>query len=425
MSDTLRSMDRRARIRRLAAYAGGGGLFTLIAPNVLSAPLSLSRAQVSSFSTAVSSDGATWREFPADTPRFNGADRRLAIGGQRTNLVSAARTWANMGSGITVTAAAGPDGLPASAFRWDEGTGTSTHSANVGAVSCTLGQTYVLGVLVRPGTCTAIQVLFSSAAFGLNAWGNFDLTVAGGLGSVGAAVTRHAIRRVGEWYWCELAAPATATAASNSTVLMANATTMARNGSYAGTNRTLDVSWAQVEEATFASMFILPPVGAPAATTRGTDIITAPLSSLGIPASGACTIIGTAMIPVLPAFGTLVQVDDGTVDNRFVASTAGANAGITRTLSAAGSNAIGGTVTAGVPFRWGMAIDGAGRAAFSLNGAAAVAVTGGPTGGLTTFRVGAHVSGAAPLFGEMGLLQTMPFPLSDADLVARVAALTL
>lgn len=406
--------------------AGQTSIRTLIQAGQLAAPFVLARAQLAGVeSTAVGADDATWERYGADVPRFNGAARRLVIGGQRTNLVAAARTWASSGSGITVTAANGPDGSIGTAYRWDEGTGTSTHASNTGALNFTSGVSYAMSIIARAGTCSALQLLFSSASHGLNAWGNFDLTGAGALGSVGAAVTRHAIRRTGDWYVCELVAPATATISSNATAYMANAPTMARAGSYAGTSRTVDVAWVQIEQASFASMFILPPVGAPAASTRGTDLITAPLASLGLPASGACTILGTALIPVLPAFGTLVQVDDGTSNNRVVASTAGANAGVTHTLAGVGASAIGGVIAGGTPFRWGVTCDGAGRSAFSLDGAAAVAVTGGPTGGLTTVRVGAHVAGAAPLFGEMGTLQMLPFAVPDTDLAARVAALSL
>jgi hypothetical protein len=59
----------------------------------------------------------------------------------------------------------------------------------------------------------------------------------------------------------------------------------------------------------------------------------------------------------------------------------------------------------------------------SLNGAAVVAVTGGPTAGLTTIRIGANVTGGLALFGSMGLLRLLPTALADGDLQAAVAAL--
>jgi hypothetical protein len=314
----------------------------LISPGTLAAPLTLSRAQVSAFSTALLPNEQTWVEFGADVPRFDGSPRWLVIEGQRTNLMTTARAPAT--ETVTVTAAA--------------------HVLSfVGTGSITLSGV-ATGTLSGTGETTRVFLTFTPTA------GALTLTVAG------------------------------------------------------------SVSLAQLELGAFASTPILPPVGAPGASTRGADLITAPLSSRGIPASGACTVLMTAMIPQNAPAGMsqmLMQIDSGGDGNRFGIRNAAGGANVVgfRSTASVLADSTAAVMTAGTPFRCGLSIDGAGRAAFSFNGGAAVAVTGGPTSGLTTLRLGNAAAGVTALFGEVGTVQILPAVLSDADLAARVAALPL
>jgi hypothetical protein len=185
----------------------------------------------------------------------------------------------------------------------------------------------------------------------------------------------------------------------------------------------------QLEQGAFSSTPILPPVGTPAASTRGTDSVTATRASLGIAANGACTLLWSGMIPQAAPAGvaqTILQFDDGTANNRYLLrNVAGGSAiAVNRVTAGAAAGDISlGTMTPGTPFRAGITINAAGRIAGCLNGGAVVAITGGPTSGLTALRLGNDTAGTTAMFGETASLRVLPFALTDASLPGAVMAL--
>lgn len=186
---------------------------------------------------------------------------------------------------------------------------------------------------------------------------------------------------------------------------------------------TLRVSLPQIELAPFASSPILPPVGTPGTTTRLADSLSTPLSSLGIAANGACTIVGTCTLPqlALGAAQIAVEINDGTTANRIgVRNTAGTSTlvlyRITAGAYAEAPSPL--TIPLNVPIRFAMSLDGAGRGAVSFNGSAVQSFTGGPTV-LTTFRVGGTVGATATLNGYISRLEYLPYPVSDAMLAVQ------
>lgn len=406
------------------SLVGGGALF---------APALLSRAQVTSRATALGPDDATQLVVLADVPRFQGSARRLLIEGQRTNLVADPRTpagtgWTNTGL-AGVTPIAGPPGADPAA-RLDEGTGGGAHST-VAATTASFvsGTSYAFSAILRAGTCATAQFVTAFALFGNAAFANFDL--ANGVpGTAGAAVTRHAMRSLGNgWWWCEMAVTASGSgAASPLNVSMTTSPSAARAQSYTGTSRTLDVGWCWTEAAPFASTPILPPPGSPGASTRGADLVAASLAALGIGGNGACTVLWSGMVPQAAPAGSdqmLFQLDDGTDGNRFRVRNLAGGATIVGGRVLAGTPAdaaAAGSMTPGTPFRVGAAISG-GRIAVSLDGAAVVAATGGPSSGLATLRLGSNAANGASLFGETLALRVLPRALDDAALAAAVAAL--
>jgi hypothetical protein len=94
-----------------------------------------------------------------------------------------------------------------------------------------------------------------------------------------------------------------------------------------------------------------------------------------------------------------------------------------RALNGAVATANAGAVTAGIAFKAGMTSNGAGRVAVSLNGAAAVNVTGGPSSGLTRFRHGNIADQSTPLWGETARLRVLPYVVSDAEIAVLTGAL--
>lgn len=132
------------------------------------------------------------------------------------------------------------------AVRFFETSNLSQHSINSANMNFTSGQTYTFSVHVKYENSQYIQLLLGSAAFGSNAWGNFDIQN-GTLGTMGSAATGKVVNKGNGWYRISITAPATATAASPAAIFGANVSTMTRANSYTGaTTNTRLISRAQV-----------------------------------------------------------------------------------------------------------------------------------------------------------------------------------
>jgi hypothetical protein len=185
------------------------------------------------------------------------------------------------------------------------------------------------------------------------------------------------------------------------------------------------VGWPQCELGGFASSPILPAVGTPAASTRSADQISATLAALGLSDGGVGTYFGTFVVTAQsPLNATLFQLDNiGAANCYFVRIAANTlNVFLFRVTAGVATSVLLGAVTAGVPFRVGMAIDGLGRVAASLDGAAVSVLTGGPTAGLLALRVGAAVGGTDQMFGEVGRFQPTPATVPDSVLESAAGA---
>jgi hypothetical protein len=377
----------------------------------------------------------TWQLFSADQPRYLLPDRWLEIEGQRRNDIRNPRCEGAV-AGTPGTAPTNWAMFPTGGVVFNiVGSGTE---AGIPYVDIRLSGTSTtgLGVLIRADQTypTAAQnEVWTHSAFVRLVGGSLA-----GITNLTMFVTEWTAANVfvtqGSTSFTAITGGALSGGRISHTRTLTGATTGRAGTQIAWTpqisvaiDATFRIGAPQLELGAFASTPILPPAGAPAVSTRGADLVTAPLASLGIAAGGPATVLVHALMPV--AFGTsgvehtLVQMDDGTENNRFtLLNYSGTNVGVRRVLSAAASSASLGNMTPGTAFRAGFTISG-GRMAGSLNGAAVVAVTGGPTAGLTTIRIGANVTGGLALFGSMGLLRLLPTALADGDLQAAVAAL--
>lgn len=411
--------------------------FTLAAAGLLNAPASLSRAQTASATTALGSDGATWQSFGANLARFNGSARRLLIEGQRVNAARNPRgEGATPGTPGTMpthwTAATTVDGisrqlvgtgieggLPYVDLRFF-GTPTATGALatirpdTVGGIAAAVGQTWTSSFFLRLvagslGNITVNRQLgeFNSSFGFLTATGSAMVPTAAPLAAQRFQHTR-TLSAATVAFVCE-------------TIFLAYTVGLALDV-------TLRIGAPQMEQGAFASTPILPPLGAPAASTRGGDLVVASLSALGIGGNGACTVLLSCVIPQnTPSDGAFgfFAVDDGTALTRFSARTniaqgilgerilAGAGIGTPTTF----------TYTPGVPIRFGATIIGDGTMRVFAAGGTVQGLAGGPTSGLTTLRVGINAAGGVSLFGEVGTLRVIPFAMSDAALQAQVVAL--
>ncbi len=360
-----------------------------------------------------------WQEFSANVPRYQGAAQRLLIEGERTNLNpnpraegSVAGTSGTLPTGWTATDTAvsrqiigqttrnGVSGLLVRYFGTPTGTGAQT-------LVCGPADVVVAGTVVSNSV--------------------FVELVAGTLTNVSVFTLRSAAEAGGTNFTPGLLARQT-----NVRTLAATGSSTALRWNYNDTvtpvEFTLFIGWPQREHAAFASSPILPAIGTPAASTRGADLASATLASLGVPANGACTILGTAMIPQqAPATASqiILHIDDGSDANRIMVrnSPGSANIVLTRTTATTPSDSTAQTITIGTLFRFGLTIDGAGNALLSVDGVSPLSVAGAPTSGLTTLRIGSNSGGTGNAFSEIGSLRVLQGVVSGAELQALVNTL--
>lgn len=415
--------------------------FMLAAAGILNAPASLSRAQAASVATALGADGATWQQVGGSVPRFNGTARRLLHEGQRTNAIRNPR-----GEGaLTTTYAAGVGAGSTFATHWWLPNRLANLALDISPVSA-FGMT---GVRLRyygttnaaPGNETVefeLRNVFGATSAAAVTGSFFYRLVSGSL-PAGVQPTARiiAVQANGS---TPVTINASAPLLMDATLRRAAHTvTPGANSAFASLgfhlqawpantacDFTVDLFWPQLELGAFASTPILPPPGAPAASMRGGDSVTAPLAALGIGGNGACTVLWTARHTAPTSFWqALIEIGDGSTEaNRFTVvrpqglQTPRLYHGVTVFADAA-------PITSTDINRYGVSIDGAGRAALCVNGAAPVVVTGGPTNGFSQLRLGSEAFNPlqAPFFGEFGTLRAIPGSVSDAALQSLVAAL--
>lgn len=415
----------------------------LVMPGLLHAPASLIRPQVNTRATSLRPDGLAWEEQAADTPRFPGPATRLLIEGQRTNQVRNPRCEGAI-PGL-------PGTMPTNWVPQAPSGGLQRQVVGTGAEG---GIQYIdlrlFGTTTGPNAQWRVDLLpvnQASAAQG-QTWTSsvFARLVAGSIpGGVSAALfvlefnsSGGQLQQTSVSFAAATTAPLASQRFSHTRTLTDAATAFVAapfffNVPTAGTvvDFTIRIGFPQLEQGSFASTPILPPSGTPGASTRGTDILTAPLSSLGIAGNGACTVLwrGVFSATNIGDTQTIIGIDSGDDTSRYDLrlGTTGIPqlvrlVGSTPTSSAFGSTA----VTPGATIRAGMAIDGAGRVAAVYDGfagGAVQAITAGATSGLTTFRHGSSTFGNRPVWGETHTLTVLPRVLSDAELQAAVAAL--
>jgi hypothetical protein len=369
-----------------------------------------------------------WVETPANIPRFGfnpdtGECLGLLIEGARSNGLINSRTpfltgW-SLGGIATAVTSAGPDGAVDSATTITETLVLERHDGTV-ASGGTYSVSNTISALVRPGTATRVQLSGSGAGWPANPFANFDLTGAGSVTLVGAGVTRAAIRKVGDWYWCEISLTALASGTLNARVHMINSASAGFAPSYTGTGLTLHVSWVWCEpNATFASTPILPPIGAPGASSRAADLYSLPVSAIGAPASFPATLIAEGTFGLGGNLQTLIQADDGSASNRFALrreASATALSVLRVNATVVDSTTVAALAVNGQSMRAAMTLDGAGAARGSMGGAAAVGVAGGVSTGITTVRVGNSTAASESIFGHVARIAAIPRGTTDPTL---------
>jgi hypothetical protein len=375
-----------------------------------------------------------WQVFAANAPRFIGTPPRLLIEGQRTNLLANPRgvgiigvgpptgwTFAGTQGGVgRQYAASTMEGLPSTIITLNAATtGAMNQRVSLSAAAAVApNQTYAVSAIVRlvAGSLANLNGLFFAIDWFDSGAALIGSTIS--MVSLLATLTGTPQRVVGS-----AVAPANAATALVSLRFSAATSGLAINVG-------VEVAGQMLELGAFRSTPILPGPGLTGASTRGADLISATLGSLGIGASGACTILGVATLPQNAPSGAdqmIVQIDGGDTNRyrlRNVAGGASMMAGSVNGGSPTDAPGLG-SMTPGSPFRFGLAMSGAGRIAAGINAGAIQAANGGPTNGLSALRVGNNASNTAPGFLFLHRLDVLPQVLSDTALAQRIANLPL
>ena len=343
----------------------------LIADPALPPYVALSRSHASARATALGADDASWSEFTADQPRFNGSARRLLLEGARTNAIRNPRAeGAVAGMPGSLPTYWGLTGLPSGI------TSTVIGIFTVNGVQCL--RLRLAGTPAASGTgrlepeglntiaAANGQSWTSSVFVGLSAGSLANLTlshrVMGRDGSYAAYNMVNAALSPGASLGRSMV---TTTLASASVVTATTDITLGFSASRA-VDCTLHVGWPQMEQAPYASTPVLPLAGSLGGSTRGADLLGGSLASLGLGANAACTLLLWGVLPQgagAAADQLLLSLDDGSSSNRYRLFNPAGSGTLQIGRSLAGSHVAvsAGSITPGAAFKVGIAIDAAGR----------------------------------------------------------------
>lgn len=176
-----------------------------------------------------------------------------------TNLVAnsqAFNLWTASSVSTVTNVANDPVNSAAVADRMTEQANLAQHSWTSANISFTSGTTYTFSVYAKYETAAHVQLLFGSAAFGSNAWANFNIQT-GTVGTKGSAATCSVVDVGGGWYRIIMTATATGSAAGPVAIYAANASTMTRASSFTGSvSNTRLFADAQIETGAAANTYV-------------------------------------------------------------------------------------------------------------------------------------------------------------------------
>jgi len=214
----------------------------------------------------------------------------------RTNLMRQSEdltTWNKSNATVTANQIAAPDGTN-TGDKVNENAATIPHYIYQTGVTFTSGEEYTQSVYAKAGTNNIVQLLGTSAAFGSQAWANFDLSD-GTIGSKGTA-TAAAIQSVGEgWYRCSITITVTITSGGSAGfIILVPTKTSSRAYVYEGNPSNHIYAWgSQLELGAFPTSYI-PTSGS--AVTRSADVASLAVSKFGYN-QGQGTVVVEAVMP--------------------------------------------------------------------------------------------------------------------------------
>lgn len=208
-----------------------------------------------------------------------------------------------------------PDPDDATARLLDEGTANNYHAMWTNSVTRTNGETFTDSIFVKAGTCDKVQMLWLSAVSS-TAYANFDLT---GDGEVTASSDFDAkIVKWGNDGWYRISVTLQGNgSATNLLLAMLETGNEGRLPTYTGTNRTVYVYGAQIENNYHASPYI-PTTNADVTREADSAVISgADFTSLYNAAQGTFLIDWVDDVGEKLENCLLLSVTDGSTDNRI------------------------------------------------------------------------------------------------------------
>jgi hypothetical protein len=252
--------------------------------------------------------------------------------------------WAKTNSSVTANTVVAPDGA-LTGGKLVEDTSTGGHHVSVGFAGFVSGTSYTVTVFAKASERTVLQVILTSAAFGANVIGAFDLVNGVSTGSGGTARTQ-SITAVGNgWYRCVLSAQATATTTANVQYRLSDTYSAASPASYTGDGTSGIFIWgAQLSDSASLDPYVYNPGAAPASTAYygprfDYDPVTLAPKGLLIEEQRTnlllnTSVLGTQVVTVTAAAHTLSFYGTGTIvlSGAFVGTVTGTGAYPTRTI---------------------------------------------------------------------------------------------
>lgn len=406
--------------------SGSGRLVPRLTLNFLTgAPLD-SRITFTRSTTAtfVGSDGLI-QSSAINAPRFDYnpvtlAPRGLLIEEQRVNLLLYSEQfdnagWTKTGASVTANATTSPDGT-ANADRLTADGILTNHSAQQTVTYTAAAHT--LSVYAKRDTNNFVQVRFGVAA-SAQGFVNFDLN-AGTVGTIGATVSSASITPAGNgWYRCAITATTAAVSSNAGFYIVASAT----SGSAETNTLTTSVFLygAQLEAGAFATS-VIPTTTAQVTRAADVAVMTGTNFSSWYNQSEGTIVAQASTQRTTGAAVRVLQIDDGTTDNRHSISFDGTSPSTTfnaaTIVSAVSQASFALPVTPLAVSKLAYAYKANDFAASVNGGAVSTDVSGTVPSGLIAMRIGSLVGGIQQLNGLVSSITYYATRLSNAQLQA-------
>jgi len=412
--------------------SGSGRLVPRLTLNFLAgAPLD-SRITFTRSTTAtfVGSDGLI-QSSAINAPRFDYdpvslASRGLLIEEQRVNLVLYSEqfdnaAWTKTAATITANATTAPDGT-LTADKITPDAGSAQHDI-LQTASITTGVTYTITVFAKKENYNFIQLTLSG--LGSHGYANFNLNT-GTIGSTGNSPAATSITAVGNgWYRCSISVVSQVTIAGGPYIAALPTDIAIRRPTFTGDGTSGIFIWgAQLEAGSFATSYI-PTVAS--TVTRAADIavMTGTNFSSWYNQSEGTVVVQASTQRTSGSAVRVLQIDDGTTDNRHSISFDGTSPSTTfnaATIVGAVSQAsFALLVTPLAVSKLAYAYKANDFAASANGGAVSTDVSGTVPSSLTAMRIGSLVGGIQQLNGHLSSITYYPTRLTNAQLQALTA----